>query len=56
MTSCVTKTVVVNSDADAVRIGSGVVGDAYVWSNKDKQWELVHHFQYPEGWFALSKK
>lgn len=52
VTSCATKTVVVNSDADVVRIGKAVVGEAYVWSAEKKQWESVKKFTYPKGWYA----
>lgn len=47
---CATRVVVVDSQADVVRIGKDVVGSGYVW--KDGQWELVKSIKYPEGWYA----
>lgn len=52
LTSCATRTVVVNSDADVVRVGKGVVGEAYVHDPKTGQFYRVKNFSYPEGWYA----
>ena len=47
---CATKTVVIDSRADVVRIGPNVRGKVYVW--RDGSWTLTGKVTLPEGWFA----
>ena len=53
LTSCATKTVVVNRDNGIVRLGNDVTGHVYTWNAETKQWELSKNkVTLPEGWFA----
>ena len=52
LTSCAARVITVNSDSDVVRIGKGVVGQAYLWNASTKEWQSVKDFHYPEGWFS----
>ena len=52
LTSCATRTVVIDSQKDVIRVGKGVVGRGYIWSNELKDWIQVDRIEYPEGWFA----
>lgn len=47
---CATKTVVLDSQADVVRIGPGVKGRVYIWQND--AWTLSGKVTLPEGWYA----
>jgi hypothetical protein len=47
---CATRTVVIDSQNDVVRLGKGVRGPVYVWQNG--QWVLVGKTTLPEGWYA----
>lgn len=49
-TSCATKTVVLDSQADVVRLGAGVRGPVYTWQNGS--WTLAGKVTLPEGWYA----
>ena len=49
-TSCATKTIVLDSSADVVRIGPDVTGKVYVW--QDGAWRLSGKVTLPEGWYA----
>lgn len=51
-TSCATRTVVLDSQADVVRIGPGVRGKVYVWDQNTKAWTLTGKVTLPEGWYA----
>lgn len=48
--SCATKTVVIDSRADVVRLGPDVKGSVYVY--RDGQWVKTKRVNLPEGWFA----
>lgn len=52
LTSCATKTVIIDSHKDVVRLGRGVVGEGFIWDNLTHQWTKVSKIQYPEGWYA----
>jgi hypothetical protein len=47
---CATRTVVLDSQADVVRLGNDVRGDVYVW--KQGTWQLSGIVTLPEGWYA----
>lgn len=49
-TSCATKTVVLDSQADVVRLGPDVRGKVYVW--QAGCWTLTRKVTLPEGWYA----
>jgi hypothetical protein len=49
-TSCATRTVVLDSSADIVRIGPNVTGQVYVW--QAGEWKLSGKTKLPEGWYA----
>ena len=49
-TSCATKTIVLDSSADVLRIGPNVTGKVYVW--QDGAWRLSGKVTLPEGWYA----
>lgn len=49
VTSCATRTVVIDSQSDVVRLGN-VSGTIYVWT--DGAWVLVKKAKLPEGWYA----
>lgn len=44
------RTVVIDSASDVVRLGPGVKGPGYIWRNGG--WERVPKMKYPEGWYA----
>lgn len=50
LTSCATRTVVLDPRVDVVRIGPNVVGRVYVFS--DGKWILSKPMKLPEGWYA----
>lgn len=50
LTGCATKTIVIDSQADVVRLGPGVRGPVYVW--RDGGWRLTGRVTLPEGWYA----
>jgi hypothetical protein len=52
MTSCATRTVVIDSQSDIVRLGSDVRGHVYVWNTVNNDWELTGKVTLPEGWYA----
>lgn len=53
LTSCATRTVVIDSQSDIVRLGADVRGHVYVWSITDRQWQLSgDKVTLPEGWYA----
>ncbi len=47
---CATRTVVIDSRTDIVRLGPGVRGKVYVY--RDGRWELSGRVELPEGWYA----
>ena len=47
---CATKTVVIDSRADVVRLGPDVSGKVYVW--RGGAWVLTGKVKLPEGWYA----
>lgn len=47
---CATKTVVIDSRSDVVRLGPDVRGKVYVW--RDGAWTRTGKVTLPEGWFA----
>lgn len=49
-TGCASRVVVVDSNADVVRIGKGVSGEAYIF--RAGEWVKVEKLKFPEGWFA----
>lgn len=50
LTSCATRTVVLDPRVDVVRLGPDVVGRVYVFS--DGKWTLTKPIKLPEGWYA----
>ena len=50
--SCATRTVVLDSQSDIVRLGPDVTGRVYVWSAERQDWELAGRTHLPEGWYA----
>lgn len=50
LTSCATRTLVLDPRIDVVRIGPNVVGRVYVYS--DGKWILTDKIKLPEGWYA----
>lgn len=50
LTSCATRTVVLDPRIDVVRLGPNVVGRVYVYS--DGKWILSKPMKLPEGWYA----
>ena len=52
LTSCASRTVVLDSSRDIVRLGSDVRGHIYVWNAERKDWERTGPVTLPEGWFA----
>ena len=49
-TSCSTKTVVIDSRADVVRLGPDVRGTVYI--QQAGEWVKVGKTKLPEGWYA----
>lgn len=49
-TSCATKTVALDSQADVVRLGPDVRGKVFIWQNG--AWTLSGKVTLPEGWYA----
>jgi hypothetical protein len=49
-TSCATRTVVIDSASDVVRLGPNVTGKVYIW--RDGAWQLTKKTKLPEGWYA----
>lgn len=49
-TSCATKTVVLDSQSDVVRIGPRMRGHVYTWNGHT--WERAGKVTLPEGWYA----
>ena len=47
---CATRAVVLDSQADVVRLGKGVRGQVYIW--QDGCWTLTGKVTLPEGWYA----
>ena len=47
---CATKTVVIDSRADVVRLGPDVRGTVYVF--RDGAWTLTGKVKLPQGWYA----
>lgn len=47
---CATKTVVIDSRADVVRLGPDVRGSVYLW--QAGQWVKTGKVHLPEGWYA----
>ena len=47
---CATRTVVIDSAADVVRLGPDVRGTVYVL--RDKAWVKTSAVKLPEGWYA----
>lgn len=45
-----TRTVVIDSQSDVLRLGKGVKGEAYIYRNG--VWESVGVVKLPEGWYA----
>ena len=50
LTGCVTRTVVLDSQSDVVRLGPNVCGRIYIW--RDNAWTLSGKVTLPEGWYA----
>lgn len=50
LSGCVTRTVVLDSNADVIRIGKNVKGEIYIY--RSGQWEAVGKAVIPEGWYA----
>ena len=50
--ACQTRTVILDSQADVVRLGPGVRGKVYVWDQNTKAWTLSGKVTLPEGWYA----
>lgn len=50
LTSCATRTVVLDPRFDVIRIGPDVVGRVYVYS--DGNWVLTKKIKIPEGYYA----
>lgn len=50
LTSCATRTVVMDPRIDVVRIGPDVVGRVYMYV--DGKWILSKPIKLPEGWYA----
>lgn len=51
-TACKTRTVVIDSRADVVRLGRNVRGEVYIWDKDKKAWVLSSKVTLPEGWYA----
>ena len=51
LTSCATRTVVLDKSSDVVRLGPKVRGRVYVWQNG--AWTLSGSVTLPEGWYAV---
>jgi hypothetical protein len=47
---CGTKTLILNSQSDVVRLGPNVTGKVYIWQNGT--WTLSGKTKLPEGWYA----
>lgn len=47
---CATRTVILDSQSDVVRIGPGVKGKVYIFQNG--AWTLAGKVTLPEGWYA----
>jgi hypothetical protein len=47
---CATRTVVLDSQSDVVRLGEDVRGTIYMW--QDGQWRKSGKVKLPEGWYA----
>jgi hypothetical protein len=47
---CTTRAVVLDSQADVVRLGPRVRGKVYVW--RSGAWQLAGKVTLPEGWYA----
>jgi hypothetical protein len=52
LTSCASRTVVLDSSRDIVRLGADVRGHVYVWNAGRHEWELTGPMVLPEGWYA----
>jgi hypothetical protein len=52
LNGCATKTIVIDSQSDIVRLGNDVRGHVYYY--KDGQWQKSGRVTLPEGWFAGS--
>ena len=50
--SCASRTVVLDSNRDIVRLGPDVRGQVYVWNGERHAWELRGPLTLPEGWYA----
>jgi len=50
VSGCVTKVVVLDSNADVVRLGANVRGDVYIWQSGS--WVKTGKTHLPEGWYA----
>lgn len=46
----ITRTVVLDRNADVVRLGNDVRGHVYVW--RAGQWQKIGPVTLPEGWYA----
>ena len=51
LNGCVTKTIVLDSNTDVVRLGGNVHGDIYYY-DKDSGWTLTKDAKLPAGWYA----
>lgn len=47
---CATRVVILDSNADVVRLGSNVRGDVYIWQSGS--WVKTGTTHLPEGWYA----
>ena len=52
LTSCASRTVVLDSSRDIVRLGPDVRGRVYLWNAGRHAWELTGPIVLPEGWYA----
>ena len=50
VSGCATRTVVLDSQSDVVRLGNNVRGNVYVW--QDGAWTKTGKVTLPEGWYA----
>lgn len=50
LNGCATKTVVIDSQSDVVRLGPDVRGHVYLWQGG--QWVKSGKVTLPEGWFS----
>ena len=52
LTSCASRTVMLDTNRSIVRLGADVRGHIYVWNAGHHAWELTGPIVLPEGWYA----